>query len=100
MSGKFWPGSKEKGAKAHATWTGSGRRKLKIKDPQRYSWQPREVLAQIAAIYINLSRADVNGVFAREIVNDERSYSASMFAEAAQARVLPSLCCHVSGHTC
>ncbi|CAL8466128.1 g5664 [Coccomyxa elongata] len=63
---------------------GSGRRKLKIKDPQRYSWQPREVLAQIAAIYVNLSRADVNGVFAREIANDERSYSASMFAEAAQ----------------
>ncbi len=80
------------GSKAHAAWTGSGRRKLKIKDPQRYSWQPREVLAQIAAIYVNLSRADLNGVFAREIANDERSYSASMFAEAAQARLMPALC--------
>lgn len=44
------------------------------------------MLAQIAAIYVHLARADDNGVFAREIANDERSYSSSMFAEAAQVR--------------
>ena len=73
---------------------GSGRRKLKIKDPQRYSWQPKEVLAQIAAIYVHLSRADDNAVFAREIAKDERSYNSSMFAEASE------VCCFLHSLTC
>jgi hypothetical protein len=68
---------------------GPERRKLKIKDPQRYSWNPKEVLAQIAAIYVNLSRADAGGVFAREIAADERCYREAMFPEAAQ--VTPAL---------
>lgn len=77
-----WSGSAALSAKG--VRAGPERRKLKIKDPQRYSWQPKEVLAQIAAIYVHLGRADSAGVFAREIANDERCYRREMFAEAAQ----------------
>lgn len=66
--------------------SGPERRKLKTKDPQRYSWNPKEVLAQIAAIYVHLARADAAGVLAREIANDERCYREAMFPEAAQVR--------------
>ena len=75
---------------------GPERRKLKIKDPARYSWQPKEVLAQIAAIYVHLGRADAGGAFARAIVDDERSYRRDMFPEAAQARALLKV---AHGHT-
>ena len=37
---------------------GPERRKLKIKDAERYGWQPKEMLAQIASIYIHLGQAD------------------------------------------
>ena len=42
------------------------------------------MLAQIAAIYVHLGRADADGAFARAIVDDERSYRRDMFPEAAQ----------------
>ena len=65
---------------------GPERRKLKIKDPERYGWQPKTLLAQIAAIYVNLSRGDGSGRLAVAIAADGRSYREEMFLEAAQAR--------------
>ena len=57
------------------------------------------MLAQIAAVYVHLGRADADGSFARAIVDDERSYRRDMFPEAAQVRGGTCLCwhaCHVS----
>ncbi len=65
---------------------GPERRKLKIKDPERYGWQPKTVLAQIAAIYVHLARGDASGRLAAAVAADSRSYRDEMFLEAAQAR--------------
>ena len=67
---------------------GPERRKLKIKDAERYGWQPKEMLAEIASIYVHLGRADQQAIFARAIANDERSFRQEMFAEAS--KVSPS----------
>ncbi|KAK9840736.1 hypothetical protein WJX81_001139 [Elliptochloris bilobata] len=64
--------------------TGPERRKLKIKDPERYGWQPKTVLAQIAAIYVNLAHGDASGRLAAAVAADSRSYRDEMFTEAAQ----------------
>ncbi|CAK0786013.1 hypothetical protein CVIRNUC_009226 [Coccomyxa viridis] len=64
--------------------TGPERRKLKIKDAERYGWQPKEMLAEIASIYVHLGRADQQAIFARAIANDERSFRQEMFAEASK----------------
>lgn len=66
---------------------GPERRKLKIKDAERYGWQPKEMLAQIASIYIHLGRADGQGIFAAAIADDERSFRQEMFAEASKVRL-------------
>ena len=63
---------------------GPERRKLKIKDAERYGWQPKEMLAEIASIYVHLGRADQQAIFARAIANDERSFRQEMFAEASK----------------
>ena len=63
---------------------GPERRKLKIKDAERYGWQPKDMLAQIASIYIHLGRADGQAIFARAIAHDERSFRQEMFAEASK----------------
>lgn len=45
------------------------RKKLKVKDPERYHWRPRELIAQLARIHLNLYRthpdqwAEVGGFF-------------------------------------
>lgn len=70
------------------TWHAAGpeRRKLKIKDAERYGWQPKEMLAQIASIYIHLGRADGQAIFPRAIAHDERSFRQDMFAEASKVQ--------------
>jgi len=68
-------------------FAGPERRKLKIKDAERYGWQPKEMLAQIASIYIHLGRADGQTIFARAIADDERSFRQEMFAEASKVCV-------------
>ena len=72
---------------------GPERRKLKIRDAERYGWQPKEMLAQIASIYVHLGRADRQGVFARAIAEDERSFRQEMFAEASKVRSMHSGWC-------
>ena len=67
---------------------GPERRKLKIKDAERYGWQPKEMLAQIASIYVHLGRADQQAIFARAIANDERSFRQEMFAQASKVGLL------------
>jgi ubiquitin conjugation factor E4 B len=69
---------------------GPERRKLKIRDAERYGWQPKEMLAQIASIYIHLGRADGQGIFARAIAEDERSFRQEMFAEASKVGCMHS----------
>ncbi len=72
---------------------GPERRKLKIKDAEQYGWQPKDMLAQIASIYIHLGRADGQGGFARAIAEDERSFRQEMFAEASKVHCMhPGWC--------
>ena len=62
---------------------GPSRRKLKVQNAEKYHWRPRQLLAQICRIYVQLGRADRQGVFAASIAQDERCYRPSMFDEAA-----------------
>ncbi len=63
--------------------TGPQRRQLKVKDPDKYAWDPKRLLASIATIYIHIARDDVDGKFARAITLDKRSYRPDMFDECA-----------------
>lgn len=56
---------------------------LQVKDPERYHFNPKQLLAFICQIYLNMAAADKQGVFAAAIAADERSYRPEMFAEAA-----------------
>lgn len=63
--------------------TGPERKGLKMKDPSKYNWNPKELLAQICRVYLNMYKKDKQGVFAAAVAADERSYRPQMFAEAA-----------------
>ena len=66
-------------------WAQAGReerKKLRIRDPAQYNWDPKELLRQICAIYLNLADVDASGAFARAIAADGRSYSDECFSEA------------------
>jgi len=58
------------------------RKTLKLKDPEKYEFRPKELLAQIVNIYVNLDRGDSQGVFSRAISSDGRSYRDELFTEA------------------
>lgn len=49
---------------------------LKVSDPDKFSFKPKELLASITQIYINLGAAPE---FIRAIANDGRSYRKSTF---------------------
>jgi ubiquitin conjugation factor E4 B len=53
---------------------------LKVKNPEKYSFDPRTLLADIFQVYLNL--AD-QGEFARAVANDGRSYKKELFEKAA-----------------
>lgn len=61
--------------------TGPQRRQLKVKDPDKYAWDPKRLLASIATIYVHIARDDRDGKFARAITLDKRSYRDDMFGE-------------------
>lgn len=63
--------------------TGPQRRQLKVKDPDKYAWDPKRLLASIATVYVHIARDDRDGKFARAITLDKRSYRADMFGECA-----------------
>lgn len=54
---------------------------LKLKDPERFGFKPKQLLAAIAQIYLNLgSEPD----FIRAVANDGRSYSKELFERFAR----------------
>ena len=61
---------------------GPERKNLKVKNPDKYGWNPHKMLSQIMKIYINLAAADGKGDFATSIARDGRSYSHELFVEA------------------
>lgn len=54
---------------------------LKVSDPERFRFKPKELLSEITQIYINLSEAPE---FVRAIANDGRSYSKATFEKLAR----------------
>jgi ubiquitin conjugation factor E4 B len=82
---------------------GPERRKLKVRDPARYGFRPKELLTQICNVYSHLGKADAvnadasadggsggasrdgagaSGEFVRAIVSDGRSFRPELFPEA------------------
>lgn len=54
---------------------------LKLKDPERFGFKPKQLLAALAQIYLNLgSEQD----FIRAVANDGRSYSKELFERFAR----------------
>lgn len=53
---------------------------LKVKDPEKYKFRPRELLSDILQVYLNLS--DQEG-FVQAIAGDGRSYKPELFERAA-----------------
>ncbi|PRT57087.1 E4 ubiquitin-protein ligase UFD2 [Wickerhamiella sorbophila] len=55
-------------------------RELVVKTPQEYGWNPRDLLARIAQVYLNLRQSDD---FVRALVRDGRSFSIDLFQRAS-----------------
>ncbi|PCH40023.1 hypothetical protein WOLCODRAFT_88418 [Wolfiporia cocos MD-104 SS10] len=63
---------------------------LKVKNPEKYKFNPRQLLSDILQVYLNLSD---QGEFARAVAADGRSYKKELFERAAgiaNRRVLKS----------
>ena len=54
---------------------------LKVKNPEKYKFQPRALLVDILEVYLSLSE---QGEFARAVANDGRSYKKELFEKAAK----------------
>ncbi|WVR06923.1 hypothetical protein IAU60_003959 [Kwoniella sp. DSM 27419] len=54
---------------------------LKVANPEKYSFKPKDLLATIAQIYLNLSN---EAEFIRAVANDGRSYSRELFEKFAR----------------
>lgn len=54
---------------------------LKVSNPDKYYFKPKDLLAAIAQIYLNLS---VESDFIRAVANDGRSYSKDLFMKFAR----------------
>uniref|UniRef100_A0A6A7FU80 Ubiquitin conjugation factor E4 B n=2 Tax=Hirondellea gigas TaxID=1518452 RepID=A0A6A7FU80_9CRUS len=50
-------------------------RDLKVRNPEKYGWEPKKMLGQIVDIYLHLDSPQ----FARTLANDERSFSKDLF---------------------
>jgi ubiquitin conjugation factor E4 B len=53
--------------------------KLKVKDPERFFFEPRELTVNLLMMYANMSEEDE---FVKNVVNDGRSYSDALFKKA------------------
>lgn len=53
---------------------------LKVAHPEKYHWEPRQVLRMLVGILLNMSRRDE---FLRAVSHDSRSFSRETFAKAA-----------------
>ena len=54
---------------------------LRVKEPEKYHFDPRQLLSDIFQVYLNLSDRDE---FARAVANDGRSYKKSLFDRAIE----------------
>ncbi|WVZ57309.1 hypothetical protein U9M48_007709 [Paspalum notatum var. saurae] len=62
---------------------GPQRKSLTVKDPEKYEFKPKQLLKQIATIYVHISRGDNEAVFPAAISKDGRAYNDQLFASAA-----------------
>ncbi|OQV19602.1 Ubiquitin conjugation factor E4 A [Hypsibius exemplaris] len=58
------------------------RSQYRVKDAERYSFEPKDIVAKICAIYVNLGDHDARKDFFLAICQDERSYNPTLFQEA------------------
>jgi len=68
---------------------GPERRRLKIKNPEKFGWDPKELLGMIFDVYLQIYAADSAKVFVAAIAADGRSYRDDVMVETA--RVVRSL---------
>ncbi|KAG6331103.1 hypothetical protein ID866_7990 [Astraeus odoratus] len=60
---------------------------LRVKDPEKYKFNPRQLLSDILQVYLNLSNQEE---FTRAVANDGRSYRPELFDKAIDtARRIP-----------
>lgn len=62
---------------------GPDRKRLSVKNKEKYGFDPRALLGGIVTVYINIRAADVNKCFPKAIAKDGRSYRPEVFQEAA-----------------
>lgn len=62
---------------------GPERRQLRMANPEKYGWDPKELLRLICGIYLHLADVDANDAFAKAVAADGRSYNDECFREAA-----------------
>ncbi|XP_062215293.1 probable ubiquitin conjugation factor E4 isoform X2 [Phragmites australis] len=62
---------------------GPQRKSLTVKDPEKYEFKPKQLLKQIATIYVHITRGDKEAIFPAAISKDGRSYNDQLFASAA-----------------
>ncbi len=53
---------------------------LKVSDPEKFKFNPKQLLSDLLQVYLNLSD---QGEFARAVAADERSYRKELFEQAA-----------------
>ncbi|CAG9460858.1 unnamed protein product [Pedinophyceae sp. YPF-701] len=63
---------------------GPERRKLRVKDAEKYGFKPKQLLQQIIRVYINLARADADGRLVKAIAGDSRSYNAALMSDTIE----------------
>ncbi|AQK55058.1 putative ubiquitin conjugation factor E4 [Zea mays] len=51
------------------------RKSLTVKDPDKYEFKPKQLLKQIATIYVHILRGDKESVFPAAISKDGRAYN-------------------------
>ncbi|KAM0846224.1 hypothetical protein ACQ4PT_055809 [Festuca glaucescens] len=61
---------------------GPQRKSLTVKDPEKYEFKPKQLLTQIATIYVHIARGDKEDIFPAAISKDGRSYNEHLFASA------------------
>jgi ubiquitin conjugation factor E4 B len=59
---------------------GSKCKNLKVKNPDKYGWEPKKLLNQLTGIYLHLDSEK----FSKAIADDERSYKKELFDDALQ----------------
>jgi ubiquitin conjugation factor E4 B len=55
--------------------------KLKVNNPERFNFEPRELTINILTMYANMSNEDI---FLKHVVNDSRSYKSETFEKAVR----------------